>query len=106
MRVRKHRIQVRLNEKEYQSFRAKISKCGDTQEVYLRKLISDITPIEKPSKDLLQVIKELRQINNNVNQIAMVANSTHHIDALQYQKNFKALQRLVDNLVTGDFEWR
>ncbi len=105
MRVRKYRVQVRLDDNEYNSFRSKILKSGLSQEAYLRNIINNITPIEKPSKDLLQFIKELRQINNNINQIAMVANSTKHIDALQYQKNFKWIQRLIDNLVTGDFQW-
>ena len=89
MRKRNHRIQVRMTDEEFKVFDANVKKSGMSYEAYLRHLIRGIKPIERPSKELLEFIKELHLIGNNMNQIAMRLNSTNHIDALQYRKNYE-----------------
>ena len=57
-------------------------------------------------KDLITIIKELKFIGKNMNQIAMKANETNMVDALQYKKNFDMLHKTVSKLITGDYKWQ
>lgn len=47
---------------------------------YLRSLINDYLPKEKPPVEFFYMINEFRKIGNNVNQIAKIANQTSYID--------------------------
>ena len=44
MRKRNCRVQVRLDNKEYQGFMKAVRKSGLSQEVYLRHLINGVVP--------------------------------------------------------------
>ena len=103
MRKRNHRIQVRMTDEEFKTFDANVKKSGMTYEAYLRHLVSGIKPIERPSKELLEFIKELHLIGNNMNQIAMRLNSTNHLDALQYKKNYENLQKTISDIFSRYF---
>lgn len=105
MRKRNHRIQVRMTDEEFKVFDANVKKSGMSYEAYLRHLVSGIKPIERPSKELLEFIKELHLIGNNMNQIAMRLNSTNHIDALQYRKNYEWLEDVISKASKVNPKW-
>ena len=79
-RKRKHRVEVAMNDKEYKEFLENIKLCGMTKQSYLLCLISNHVPQPKPSKDFYDMIRQLRQIGNNLNQLCIVANKTGNID--------------------------
>lgn len=106
MEKRNNCIVLRLTKKELEELNSKASKSGYSREEFIRQTLAGATLSERPSKDLLQVIKQLQYISNNMNQIAMRANATNMIDALSYRNEVTKLQLLISDLVTGDFEWR
>lgn len=106
MEKRKNSIIFRLSQKELDELNRKVSKSGLSREGFIRQALAGVALSERPSKDLLQVIKQLQYISNNMNQIAMRANATNMVDALSYRNEVTKLQLLISDLVTGDFEWR
>mgnify|MGYP003291232029 FL=1 len=106
MEKRNNCVILRLSQKELEELNIKVTKSGLSREGFIRQVLSGATLSERPSKDLLQVIKQLQYISNNMNQIAMRANATNMVDALSYRNEVNKLQLLISDLVTGDFEWR
>ena len=99
MRKRNNRIVFYLNDKELNMLEAKISKTGLTREAFLRALIADRQVKELPPADYFEVLKYLRLINSNMNQIAVRANYIGLIDADEYRRNVYMLQEAVGKLI-------
>ena len=89
---RKNRIEVRLNNEELEFLNLEVAKSGLSRKEYLRSLIKKIVPADKPSDELVEVIKQLRMIGNNLNQIAVIAYKTSSIDVMKYKHESAKLQ--------------
>jgi len=89
MRKRNITIIIRLNDKEQQYLVEQVKKSGLSQEAFIRTLINGYVPKELPPPDYYAMMKELHAIGSNLNQIAVRANATGHIDrtAFQYEAN-------------------
>lgn len=87
MRKRNHRIWTYLNDEEYNHFLQSVKDTGITKEGYVRSLLSCNIPPPIVPDELHMIIKELRSIGNNLNQIARLANATNHIQANEYKSN-------------------
>ena len=98
-RTRTHEIHLRLNEREYRALTRNAKKCGLTQQAYLRMMCLNKQPTERPPMDLIDVLRSVQQINNNMNQIAMKANATGMVDGTAYWKNISWLQEVVSLLI-------
>lgn len=92
-----------LNEKEYARLNKLKEKTGLTTQAYFLKLFYEIQPKELPSADFLEVLKVLRQIGNNMNQIALKANRTGNIHAKEYWENSRRLQEAISGLKSEMF---
>ena len=99
IRKRKNTILLRLDDKEFQQLNRAVSKTGLTREAYLRSLVMEKTPKELPSMDLVSVLRNLQQINNNMNQIAMKANSMRFVDTAAYWANVDILKQMIQELL-------
>ncbi len=99
MRKRNKEVFFRLTEEEYEILKTKVDRTGLTMQSYLRHLIASIEPKEKPSADFFETLKILRQISNNLNQIAAKAHSIGFIDALEYKRNVEWLRTAISSLV-------
>ena len=86
MRKRNCRVQVRLDNKEYQAFMKRVKKTGLSQEVYLRHLISGLVPQEAPPSEYFDFMKELYRVGNNLNQVAQKAHVLNVIDVQRYDR--------------------
>lgn len=64
----------------------------------IRCWIKDIHPKEKPPPEFYDLINELRRIGINLNQIAHVANATHHINNYKYDINAEELNKIIKNI--------
>ena len=85
MRRRQRRVEVYLSDKEYDRLTRNVEKTGLTREAYLRQLIMNKQPKELPPMDFYDVLRELRQLNVNMNQIALKAHTLDMIDAPFYR---------------------
>ncbi len=92
---------MRLSQKEYELLMRNSSKSGLTPQNYLLELVSGVTPKEMPQLEFNDILKNLRQINNNLNQIAMKANASGFIDARSYRENYSRLQEQVGEIIRG-----
>lgn len=86
MRKRKKGFIIRLTEEELLFLDGKVKEKGISRESYARALLTGYEPRGNPSQYDLEVIRELRRIGNNLNQIAKVANKTYQINIDKYQQ--------------------
>ncbi len=99
MRRRNKQINLRLSADEYDKLKKDVMKSGLTVQTYLRLLIRQIQPKEMPSADLINVLKSLQRIGNNMNQTAIVANSKGFVDTEAYWENVERLQQEISSLL-------
>ncbi|MGF6990534.1 hypothetical protein M2150_001799 [Lachnospiraceae bacterium PM6-15] len=102
MRKRKVQILFRLNEKEAEVFGKKIKRSGLTREVYLRQLIKGVVPRDAPPPDYYSMMRELRSIGTNLNQIAQKANVLNVVDVKRYDevvRHFEATIKAITEAV-------
>jgi len=95
MRKRNIRAQVWLNEAESQRLHDNAKRTGLSQENYLRSLINGYMPKELPHIDFYNMMRELRAIGRNINQIAVQANTTKYVDEAVFENEAAQLRRLI-----------
>ena len=66
------KIDLRLTESEAAALNRDVKKAGVSREAYLRSLIRKMPLKEKPPVDVIDILKNLQQINNNMNQISVL----------------------------------
>lgn len=93
MMKRTKEIKIRLSEHELDELNKAVVLSGLSREEYIRTLLKKIVPTNKPTPELIETIKQLRLIGNNINQIAMIANKTGSIDTVRYKYDNEKLQR-------------
>ena len=98
MAERKYKLTVTLNEKDYARLNRLKEKTGLTTQAYFLKLFHEIQPKELPCEDFFEVLKVLRQISNNMNQIALRANVTGIVNAKEYWENSRRLQEVISEI--------
>ena len=99
MLKRDKEIMIWLTENELEKVKKNARRSGLSQQAYLRAAINGMQLKEQPSIDFMAVLKQLRQINNNMNQIALKANAIGFIDAFAYQENVDRLQDITADLL-------
>ena len=67
----------------------------------MRQSAQNVPMKEMPPLEFHEILKNLRQINNNMNQIAMKANATGFIDAKVYRENNSQLQEQIGVIIRG-----
>lgn len=90
-RRRTHRIEVALDDKEYDKFKQNVQLCNMTQQKYLYSLITHHEPKPLPTQDFFLMIEQLRRIGNNLNQLVMIAHKTGSIDIIRYKRDIAEL---------------
>ena len=68
---------------------------GLSQSSYIRNLITGYKPKEQPTEEIFEMLKQLRGIAINLNQIARKANALDFIDVPYYQRTCKKLDDFV-----------
>lgn len=93
-----------MSEKEYKRITRRAKSCGLTKSAYVRQLIVGYKPRESPPADYFAMTRELKEIGNNLNQLAFVANATGLIDEAAYYENVIHLRdslRRIEQTVIG-----
>lgn len=85
-------IKIRLTQLELEKLNNLVNMTGLSREEYLRSLINKVVPANKPTDELVEVIKQLRMIGNNLNQIAVIAYKMSSIDVMKYKHESEKLQ--------------
>ena len=97
-RKRSIRAQVWLNEIESRRLHDNAKKAGLSQENYLRSLINGYVPKALPPIDYYNMIRELRVIGSNINQLAAKANTTGYVDGTGFEREAAHLRKAVSKI--------
>lgn len=86
--MRKRNIQkiVRFSRDEAQDLQKKAKKACLSEAGLIRLLLRGYEPREKPDERFYDVMRELSSIGNNINQLAVKANTLGFVDAPQLNK--------------------
>lgn len=98
MRKRAIKKQFWLNENENKMLKEKSKKTGLSEAEYLRCLIEGYNPKEKPDEEFYKIMRNLRAIGNNLNQIARNANAYGVIDTVGYKKNCEKMNKFIADI--------
>ena len=80
------RKQVRLTSEEANIFTQKAKKANMSEAQFMRNLINTSVIKEKPDNRFYEVMKEMRKIGNNLNQIARRTNTYGYVDNSFYKQ--------------------
>ena len=99
MQKRQFTIKVRLTKSELDHLNRLVKESRLSRESYIRMLVSGVIPRAAPSKELLETTKLLRNIANNINQVARIANRNGSLDTETYQSNYADLLDTIDKIM-------
>ena len=100
MAARNHRFEVRLSKDEYNSLTKKARKAGLTTGAFVRMAVAGKEIMEAPPADLPLLIREVRRVGSNINQLLVIANTRGFPDTSMIRKAFEE-NRAVEKLI-GD----
>ncbi len=98
MRKRKNAIYIYLDDKELKHLNRAVDKTGLSRSSYLRMLILNRVPKERPDQNWEEMRDQLRRIGVTLNQIAHVAYRTNIVDKEMYQEQAALLQEVYTKL--------
>lgn len=86
MNTRTNAVIVRLTDKEKKQLQRQAENAGLKMEPFIRKLImgADIQP--RPPDNVVQLIREINFIGNNINQIAKKVNTENNVSQSQLEE--------------------
>lgn len=93
-----HRLEIRLNDKEYKKLIQNSEKAKITYSGYVRNLIVGIPVKEPPSRDYKKLYNEINAIGHNINQITRLCNQGEELLLFKKQLMFymDELYKLLD----------
>ena len=99
----KRNVQIifRLTREEADALRKRVKKSGVSREKYLRLLLRNLVPTDKPPPAYFAMMRELNAIGNNLNQIAHKAHAIGVIDAKWYIENVVKLDQAIINITNA-----
>lgn len=88
-------IKVRLSNDEFQHLNELVKRSDLSRESYIRSLCQGIILADKPTDEMIEIIKQLRAIGNNINQLSIVANKIGSIDIMKFKYEYEKLQKQI-----------
>lgn len=90
------RLQVRLTQKELDMLNRKARTARITTSAFVRSAISGTEVYEAPTVDVMLLLRELRRVGYNVNQILRRANSSGIVDMPLFRKGMEEVRRAAE----------
>jgi hypothetical protein len=86
-----------MTEEEWLALDKKVTEMGIPKGTYLRNLASRILLKPVPDEKLIEILKQMRHIGNNINQLTIVANKTGSIDMVLLKNYYeRQLQEIAE----------
>lgn len=96
MRNRTIKKQIWLNETEDNLLKEKSKKANISEAEFLRNCINGFEVQEKPDENFYYILRDLRGIATNINQLARSANRYgYYSDAEKYKKDFQQVSDFI-----------
>ncbi len=98
-------MKVRFTKAELDALTKKAKKAGLSREGYSRRVLNSETVKEAPPVDVPVLIREVRRVGSNIEQILKRANSLGRLDVSQFRRELEELraveQRIKDAYTTA-----
>ena len=98
-KLKKKEIKVRLTNKDLDHLNNLVKESNLSRESYLRMCINGLIPRPAPSKELIEVIEILREIAEDMNQIAISVYAQNEFDKSSYMQNYEKLQEQITEIM-------
>ena len=95
------RFELRLTKAERELLAAKAKKAGISSGEFVRKIICDTEVREAPSADVKELLRLMRRIGGNINQLLHRANTVGFIDTVQLRKDLVELREVRQMIVAA-----
>ena len=107
MAKRNCRFEVRLTKDEYYDLTKKARKAGLTTGAFVRLAVAGKEIREAPTADVPMLIRAVRRVGYNIDQILKVANSKGFLDVPQLKKALED-NRSVEKMIASAYgsEWQ
>ena len=89
---------MRLDDDEYKKLCEWSAASNRSMNDYIRELLKDSQPIAFPPIEYQEVLRELRKIGINLNQLASKAHTLGFVDEREYRAESERLWRVVSEL--------
>lgn len=86
MRKRSIRVEIYFDEAEYAALIEKVRKSGQSRERYCRNQLKEAVVKEAPTFDTIEMLKELKRIGYNLNEVLKKANSIGLLNVPEMRK--------------------
>ena len=81
MRKRSHRVVFYLDDEEFSAFIEKVKRTSLSREGFIRNMLAGVVIKERPPADVPYLLRAIKRIGNNINQILRIANANGFVDA-------------------------
>ena len=98
-KLKKKEIKVRLTNQDFEHLNKLVKESNLSRESYLRMCINGLLPRPAPSKELIEVIEILREIAENMNQIAISVYTQNAMNKSIYMENYEKLQDQINEIM-------
>lgn len=98
MRKRNNRVEVYLNDTEYENFCDLCRKTNLKKTTLIRYLIEGYRPVEAPPADYHKLIREIRAVGNNLNQTLVIAKTNGILSVPDLRKEITDLREVEKEL--------
>lgn len=106
MRKRNCRVEIYFDRNELEALTKKVRKSGLSRESYCRRVLNDSEVKEAPPADVPMLIREVRRVGINIEQILKIANTKGLLDVPKLRKALEenqAVERMIAEAYTlGD----
>ena len=109
MQKRIHRVTVCLTEEEHLRLNEMCKATGLTMSKLIRFLLSGYLPAQAPPAEYAVLIKELRAVGNNLNQLARIVHSGGYLNTAELDKackKFNEVSEKVDEAFAPKRAWQ
>lgn len=93
MRKRNCRIEIYFTKDELDTLMTKVQKTNLSREGFCRQVLNDAEVREAPTADVLLLLREMRRIGGNINQLLHRANTVGFVDTVQLRKDLAELRQ-------------
>lgn len=105
MRKRTRIIKIRLTDEELDSLTEKVQRTNFSREGFCRAVLNGATVKEAPPADVPVLIREVRRVGYNIEQILRLANAKNLLDAPRLRKALdenRAVEKLIAETYTTE----
>ena len=99
MKTRTTEMHIRLTPEEKETLTEKANKARLSREEFCRRILNGATVKEAPSADVRQLLRQMRRIGGNLNQLLDRANTVGFIDTVQLKKDLADLRKAQEVIV-------